>query len=188
MAKVSGVHLIAGACVKIDGLWRNASFYMGPQGELWRYDKVNLATSERGDFTPGDNLPVVDLAVEGRSVRLGVQMCREVRYPEQWRHLAQQGAEIIAFVNNAIGNAEGPGLWRTHVISRAAENQRFVVGANNAAEDQGCTSLIVSPSGKVLAEASVGTCSTASAQIDLSEVSDWIIGQARHDVVSVDRR
>ena len=182
----AGVHLIVGACVEIEGVWRNASFYLGPRGERWRYDKINLAMSERSDFVPGDKLPVLDLMVDGRSVRIGVQMCREIRYPEQWRHLARQGAQIIAYVNNAIGNPEGPDLWRAHVISRAAENQRFVIGANNAASDQGCTSLIVAPSGKVLAEAVVGAVSTTTAEIDLSQVSDWIIDQARIDVVSVE--
>jgi predicted amidohydrolase len=186
VAKQAGVHLIAGACVEIDGAWRNASYYLGPSGERWRYDKINLATSERGDFTPGDKLPVLDLLVDGLNIRVGVQMCREIRYPEQWRHLARQGAQIIAYVNNAIGNAAGPTLWRAHVVSRAAENQRFVVGANNAAVDQGCTSLVVAPSGKVLAEAKVGAVAITMADIDLAEVSDSIIDQARTDVVSVE--
>ena len=125
------------------------------------------------------------LSVDGRCVRVGVQMCREIRYPEQWQLLARQGAQIIAYVNNAVGNPDGPNLWRAHVISRAAENQRFVVGANNAAIDQGCTSLIVTPSGKVLAEAPVGPASTVAAEINLTEASDWIIDQGRRDVVAV---
>ena len=182
----AGVHLVVGACVHIDGAWRNSSFYLGPHGERWRYDKINLATSERGDFLAGSQLPVLDIPVDGGSVRIGVQMCREIRYPEQWRHLATQGAQIIAYVNNAVGNSEGPDLWRSHVISRAAENQRFVVGANNAAHDQGCTSLIVAPSGKVLDEAAVGAVSTVETEIDLAQVSDWILDQARTDVISVE--
>jgi predicted amidohydrolase len=179
------VHLVVGACMNIEGIWRNSSFYMGPNGQLWRYDKINLARSERGDFTPGDELPVVDLVLSGKRVRLGVQMCREIRYPEQWRYLAMQGAQVIAYVNNAIGSVNGHDLWRAHIISRAAENQRFVIGANNAAPDQTCTSLIVAPSGVVVAEAQVGETATTQAQIDLAEVSDWIISQARSDVVSV---
>lgn len=188
MVRHAGIHLIVGACIEIDGAWRNAAFYLGPQGERWRYDKINLAMSERGDFVPGDRLPVLDILVGGRPVRIGVQMCREIRYPEQWRILARQGAQIIAYVNNAVGNPDGPNLWRAHVISRAAENQRFVIGANNAAIDQGCTTLIVAPSGKVLAEAAVNASSSVTAEIDLAEVSDWIIDQARSDVVSIEAR
>jgi predicted amidohydrolase len=188
MARRAGIHLIVGACLEIEGIWRNASFYLGPKGERRRYDKINLAISERADFRAGDHLPVFDLLIGDRKVCLGIQMCREIRYPEQWQLLARQGAEIIAYVNNAIGNLDGPDLWRMHVISRAAENQRFVIGANNAAIDQGCTSLIVAPSGKVLAEVDVGATACATAAIALADVSDWILGQARTDVVSVEVR
>jgi len=185
MAATAGIHLVVGACVRIAGVWRNAAFCIGPAGQLWRYDKINLAQSERADFTPGDALPVFDLVVGGEPVRLGVQMCREIRYPEQWRWLAVQGAHVIAYVNNAIGSAHGHDLWRAHVVSRAAETQRFVIGANNAAPDQTCTTLIVAPSGRLIAEAGVGETVSVTAHIDLAEVSDWVINQARDDVVTI---
>lgn len=185
LATQTGLHLVAGACLQVDGVWRNASLYFGPDGRRLRYDKINLAVSERGDFSAGDTLPVFDIAVEGQPVALAIQMCREIRYPEQWRWLAAQGAQVIAYVNNAIGAANGPDLWRAHAISRAAETQRFVVGANNAGPDQTCPTLIVSPAGRVLAEAPMGETCAISAEIDLAEVSDWVIGQARGDVVEV---
>ena len=96
------------ACLQVDGHWRNSTFYFGPEGASWRYDKLNLARSERGDFTPGDALPVHEIQAGGELVRLGVQMCREIRYPEQWRWLATQGAQIIVFVNNAVGRCRAP--------------------------------------------------------------------------------
>jgi len=185
LAVRADLHLIVGACTRIDGAWRNSTFYFGPGGQSWRYDKINLARSERGDFVAGNSLPVFDVTVGGRPVRLGVQMCREIRYPEQWRWLVMQGAEVIAYVNNAAGSTDGGALWRAHAISRAAETQRFVVGANKAAPDQTCPTLIVAPDGRVVAEAAPGEPATVSAHIDLSEVSDWVIGQARGDVVAV---
>lgn len=185
LAAQAHVHLVVGACVRIDGLWRNSSFYFNPAGQTFRYDKINLARSERTDFTPGNSLPVFEVLLEDRPVRLGVQMCREVRYPEQWRWLALQGVKIFAYVNNAVGSADGYETWRAHVVSRAAETQRFVVGANNAALDQTCTTLLVAPTGRVIAEAPVGETATIIAGIELSEVSDWVINQARSDVVAV---
>ncbi|GLS20526.1 hypothetical protein GCM10007874_35430 [Labrys miyagiensis] len=179
------LHLIIGACVAIDDIWRNASFYLGPDGRLERYDKINLAWSERTRFTAGHDLPVFEIEVGGTPLRLGIQMCREIRYPEQWRVLAAKGSQVIAYVNNAIGSATGHEVWRAHAISRAAETQRFVLGANNAAADQLCPSLIVAPSGKVLAEAAIGDISVARAELPLGEVSDWILRQAREDVVAV---
>lgn len=179
------VHLVAGACLNENGAWRNASLYFGPNGERHRYDKVNLAQNERGAFEAGDSLPVLAIAIGGAQVKLGIQMCREIRYPEQWRALAAQGAEIIAYANNAIGSINGHALWRAHAISRAAETQRFVIGANCAAADQTCPTLIVAPSGDVLAEASIGAESATVATLALNQVSDWVITQARGDVVSL---
>ena len=189
MAGRAGIHLIVGACLEIEGNWRNASFYFGPKGERRRYDKINLARSGAGRLhsrKPTAGVWTCGLAT-GTCASVS-RWCREIRYPEQWQLLARQGAEIVAYVNNAIGNPEGPDLWRAHVISRAAENQRFVIGANNAAFDQGCTSLIVAPSGKVLAEADIGATACAAADIDLADVSDWTLDQARTDVVSVEAR
>jgi predicted amidohydrolase len=179
------VHLVVGACIFDDGAWFNSSFYMGPDRQLNRYDKINLAQSERGVFEAGNSLPVIDITVEGTPLRFGIQMCREIRYPEQWRALAIQKAQLIAYVNNAVGGADGHELWRSHAISRAAEIQRFIVGANNAAPDQKCPSLVVAPSGKVLSEAAIGATSIAAAEINLDEISDWVINQARGDIVSV---
>ena len=57
------------------------------------------------------------------------------------------------------------------MISRAAETQRFILGANNAAPDQKCPSMIVSPAGMVLAEIAIGAEGAAEATLALDEVS-----------------
>lgn len=179
------VHLIVGACIREAGAWLNSSFCFAPDGARFRYDKINLAQSERGAFTPGSRLPVFDISIEDQPVRFGIQMCREIRYPEQWRTLATQGAQIIAYVNNAVGSQSGDALWRAHMISRAAEIQRFVIGANNAAEDQTCPTMVIAPSGAVLAQAPNGAIGAAAASLSLADVSDWVLSQAREDVVRV---
>jgi predicted amidohydrolase len=188
LVKRMGKHLVVGACLCDGGIWRNSALYLGPGGELHRYDKINLARSERGTFTPGDTLPVFDIVIEGKPVRLGIQMCREIRYPEQWRMLASQGAHLIAFVNNAVGSARRDDVWRAHMISRAAELQRFVVGANNAAVDQTCPSMIVSPSGEILGEVKIGAENLVVATLRLEEISNWNLSQSRDDVVQVELR
>jgi hypothetical protein len=133
-----------------------------PAGTAWpgrkpkrRFSKNARATMPSFRSQSGLRKPVFH--VQWRASRLvwRVQMCREIRYPEQWRWLAMQGAHLIAYVNSAIGSANGNDLWRAHVISRAAETQRFVVGANNAAPDQTCSTLIVSPGGRVIGEAPI---------------------------------
>lgn len=176
------VHIVAGGCVRDGEVWRNRSYVFTPQGERFHYDKINLATSERGAFAPGDQLPVFDLRIGEVPVKLGIQMCREIRYAEQWRALARAGAQVIAYSNNAVASTIGDALWRSHVVSRAGETQRFVLGANNADPRQTCPSLIVSPAGDVLCEMRGDVLGCANAVIDLAEVSDWTINQARDDL------
>lgn len=181
----TGVSLVVGACVQDAGHWRNRSFLLQAGKTAQHYDKVNLAVSEQGNFTPGNTFPVFSVQTEAGDILLGIQMCREIRYPEQWRVLALKGAKIIAYPNNAVESASGDAVWRAHMISRAAEIQRFVLGANAASDTQLCPSAILSPQGDVLAQTSPEETGLATASINLNEVSDWVIDQARSDLIGV---
>ncbi len=179
-----GVHLFFGSCLYEGGRWYNAGFYRGPNRESFTYRKVNLATKERGVFAAGSELPVLDITVVGREVRVGVQLCRELRYPEHWRHLASAGAEVFVYMTNAVGDASLLPVWRSHLVSRAAENQRFVLSANDSRPGQKCPTAAVGPDGFVLWEADGGGEETGRVQLDLSRARDFYLGQARTDVVA----
>ena len=181
----TGVSLVIGACVLDEGHWRNRSYLMQAGKPAQHYDKVNLAVSEQGIFTPGDFLPLFGFETRVGVVRLGIQMCREIRYPEQWRVLAQKGAQLIAYPNNAIDSTTGDAVWRAHLISRAAETQRFILGANAASPTQLCPSAIISPAGELKAQIAPEEQGLATALIELDEVSDWVINQARSDLTGV---
>jgi predicted amidohydrolase len=128
---------------------------------------------------------VLEIVIGGQAVGVGIQLCREIRFPVQWRYLARGGAEVFAYLTNAVGDESGmqAGVWRSHLVSRAAENQRYVLAANNAGEGQKCPSMIVAPDGRVLWEV-ISTCVEMNRrEIELSEVADWYLSQARDDVV-----
>ncbi len=187
-----GIHLIFGSCWPERRRWYNAAFYAGPQGERFIYRKINLATHERGTFTAGDELPVLRTVIAGRETKIGVQLCREIRFPEQWQSLARAGAEVFAYLTNAVGEPQHAAaseeeaiVWRSHLVSRAAENQRFVLCANTAHPAQKCPSLIVNPRGRVLWEALSAEYAVGSADLNLAQVSDWYLSQSRRDVVGV---
>ncbi|WP_433789526.1 nitrilase-related carbon-nitrogen hydrolase [Actinoplanes sp. CA-252034] len=137
--------------------------------------------NERGRLEPGDRLPTFD--VDG--VTAAVQLCREIRFPEQWQHLASAGAAFFAYLTNAANPREPRGVWRSHLISRAAENQRFVLSANIPDPDQHCPSMIVSPRGEVLAELEMGRPGILRHTIDPAESADWYLGQRRQDVIAL---
>jgi predicted amidohydrolase len=165
-------------------MWRNAALYCAPDGGQSTYYKVNLATSERGVFAAGDMLPVFPMRFSEGIVPVGIQICREIRFPEQWRALARQGAQVFAYLTYAANSDAPPGVWRSHLISRAAENQRFVVGANTAHTHQHCPTTIISPRGEVLYEAKPHEKSEMiRGDLDLTDIADWYLDQCRTDLV-----
>ena len=179
------VHLIFGSCVEETGRWFNTGIYYGPNGEEFIYRKINLVTNERRCFTAGPELKILKTTIGMEKVGIGIQLCREIRFPEQWRYLARAGADIFVYLANAVGDGTGRNaeVWRSHLVSRGAENQRFVLGANNAAEGQKCPSMIVSPEGTVLWETLSASLEMKRCEIDLSEVSNWYLNQSRDDMI-----
>lgn len=182
-----GVHVLVGSLLPVAGGWSNAALYFGPAGERWTYRKVNLATHERGRLVAGAELPLLDLPVGPGSepVSIGVQLCRELKYPEQWHVLARRGARVLAYLTYAANPKVAAGVWRSHLISRAAETQRFVLAANVASPDQHCPSMVISPQGEVLAESARTRPEVLHADLDLTQTSDWLLSQRRSDVVAV---
>ncbi len=87
-------------------------------------------------------------------------MCRELLFPEQWRALKLQGAQLIFHINNAIQPQDA--IWRRILITRALENQIYIVSVNNPASLQ-----------------------AQAISLDLSQVSQYYVEQMRSDLVRV---
>lgn len=183
-ARNAGVHVFCGTLLCEQGEWCNAAIYFSPTGETWTYRKVNLALHERGKLVPGSELPTVTMTLPAGQVTVGVQLCREIRFPGQWGFLARQGAKVLIYMTYAANSAQTAGVWRAHLISRAAETQRYVLAANVADARQHCPSMIVSPRGEVLAESSCQGAVTLRQLVDLAEVRDDYLTQDRADVVT----
>lgn len=184
-AQQRGIFLWVGAITPVGDKWQNEAFGFTPLGDIHRYQKINLAHHERGLFVAGQGLPVFSLETPNGLVKIGLQICREIRSPEQWGWLSRQGAQIILHLNNAVGSHRDPSVWRSHLVSRAAENQRFVLSANNAAVDQKCPTIALDPHGCVLDEIVSAQAQTRRVVLDLSQVSNWYIDQSRNDIVTI---
>ena len=179
------LHIIFGTCLKENGKWYNAGIYYGAEGENHIYRKINLATSEREYFTAGSDLSVFKIQLQGVRIKAAIQLCREIRFPEQWKYLAKKGAEIFVYLTNAIGDKRQVSIWRSHLISRAAENQRFVLSANNAQIDQKCPSMIIRPNGEIIKEKLSELAEQLRCKININEVSNWYLDQSREDSVFI---
>jgi len=125
-----------------------------------RYDKIHLFDvevpnsderyQESDVFEAGDSITVVDTEFG----RIGLCVCFDIRFPEIFRLMLDQGVEII-LVPSAFYKLTGQAHWDVLLKARAIENLAFVAAANqggfhvNGRETYG-HSMIIDPWGTCL--------------------------------------
>lgn len=144
--------------------------------KIHTYDAFNYRESDT--VRPGGEL----LTVQIDGVTVGVTICYDIRFPEQYKDLARAGAEVIVVPTSW---ADGPGKleqWRTLVSARALDSVSYIVAAGQArpggeakaGQESGPTgighSIIAGPDGVILAEAGY-TPEIIYAEIDPEAVS-----------------
>jgi len=130
---------------------------------------------EKFYFTPGDALPVFDLA----GTRLGVQICNDRLYPEGSRALALGGAEVVAMpicFSTYSDPAHRASIWEVPLRARAYENGVFVLASNRVGVEGPRhhlgRSMVVDPRGTIVAEAGTQGPELLVASIDLDAVTE----------------
>ncbi len=119
-----------------------ASLVYGPNGDrLGRYDKIHLfdvnvpgATEshrESAGMTPGSKVVVVPTPVG----RVGVAVCYDLRFPELFRQMIDQGADFFA-VSAAFTVPTGEAHWDLLLRIRAVENLCHLVAAAQVGEHE----------------------------------------------------
>lgn len=100
------------------------------------------------------------IVVDSPLGRLGLSICYDVRFPELYRRLADDGAAVFA-VPAAFTRTTGEAHWQVLLRARAIENLAYVIAAGqhgrhpNGRETYGHTTII-DPWGRVLAEQAAG--------------------------------
>ena len=182
------INVWVGACMNVDGRWFNTAHGSIADGRHHIYHKINLANHERGAFSAGDQLPIFEVNTPEGTVKIGIQICRELRFPEQWGWLARSGAQVFLHLNNAVGEDRFQTVWKSHLVSRAAETQRFILSANNAAPKQGSPTIVIASDGLVLGEIVSAELGMLRVELDLSKVSNKLLDQSRSDVVAIESK
>ena len=142
-------------------------YVYNPQGEqLAHYDKVHLfdvSVKEKteqyceSDYTQPGFAPLV---FSTPWTKIGVAICYDLRFPEYFRHLVDNGAEVI-LVPAAFTQTTGKLHWHTLLKARAVENLSYLVAsAQSGTHQNGRTtyghSCIYSPWGELLSELDSG--------------------------------
>ncbi|REL37927.1 carbon-nitrogen hydrolase family protein [Rhodohalobacter sp. SW132] len=143
----------------------NRSALFLPDGSIAaRYDKVHLFDvevskdeiyRESDTVRPGKSEPVVFKSQNLPAI--GFSICYDIRFPELYRKLTENGAEILT-VPAAFTRPTGDAHWEVLLRARAIENTCYVIAPAQAGlhGESRCTwghSIIIDPWGRVMAEA-----------------------------------
>lgn len=164
-ARTHGITLVGGSIVELrEGREKrsNTSLVFDPEGGLVAtYRKIHLFDVEVGGVVyreseseePGAEAVVAD----AEDWKLGLSVCYDIRFPELYRILALEGAQLVT-VPAHFTTPTGKDHWHVLLRARAIENTLYVAAAAQTGETLPGKpaygrSLIVDPWGVVLAQA-----------------------------------
>jgi predicted amidohydrolase len=165
------------------GKLSNTSLHFGPDGELKAvYRKIHLFDVTVGETEyresdsdePGEELVTTE-AADG--TKIGLSVCYDVRFPELYRILALNGAQVLTVPANFTRTTGEAGHWETLLRARAIENQAFVIAPAQTGEyPPGMpaygNSMIVDPWGTVLAQATAEEEGFVVADLDFDRLAE----------------
>ncbi len=186
----NGKYIIAGIAESDGGSLYNTAVIVGPEGYIGKYRKIHLFYEENLWFTPGDDLPQV-FDLDG--VKVGILICFDWIFPEVFRILALEGADLIALPANLVLP-----YCQDAMRTRSIENKVYVAVANRTgSEERGGkdrltftgASRITDPKGNVIASSPVDAEDIRIVEIDIElsrnkEINEYnrVLASRRPDV------
>jgi nitrilase len=161
----------------------NTSLAYAPDGACAaRYDKIHLFHFDNGRehydegrvIAPGSQPVCFDLpSRDGHCWRVGMSVCYDLRFPELYRALARDGAELL-LVPSAFTHTTGAAHWEVLLRARAIENLAWVAApAQGGRHENGRRtwgqSMVVDPWGAIVAQRAEGE-GVVLADIDAQKV------------------
>jgi omega-amidase len=174
-AKANRVTIVGGSVMYKDsatGDITNTMLVFDRNGEeVLRYDKMHLfrLMDEDQYLKAGNSFGMFDYEGTG----IGTMICYDLRFPFLFRKLVSLGAKVL--INTAQWPSARVDHWRTLVISRAIENQSYMIAVNRCGTSRETAfpgnSLVIDPWGEVLLEGD-GTEQIYVIDIDLAKVDE----------------
>lgn len=184
-ALAHSIHLVGGSVARStpEGIF-NTLIIVSNKGKVVKlYDKLHLfqLMNEHHFLMPGQN----DGAFTLDEQHCAGFICYDIRFPEWLRVHSADGAGVLFIA------AEWPepriSHWRALLISRAIENQAYIIAVNRVGSDPANTfgghSMVINPWGEIIAEAG------DQEEIVLAEIDLELIDSVRKQIpVFQDRR
>ncbi|MCA9988568.1 MAG: carbon-nitrogen hydrolase family protein [Anaerolineales bacterium] len=170
-ARQHGMYIHGGSMpelMKAEGKVGNTTLVFAPEGNIIsKYRKIHLfdidvkgqtTIKESDKFVDGDRM----VTFETEHGNFGLTICYDIRFPELYRALTLNGAQVI-FHPAAFTLYTGKDHWETLIRARAIENQVYMVspaqiGTHGNGNKCFGSTMIVDPWGTVLARAPEREC------------------------------
>ncbi|HEY3875331.1 MAG TPA: nitrilase-related carbon-nitrogen hydrolase [Candidatus Kapabacteria bacterium] len=176
IAREEGKAVVIGFLEREDRRLFNAALAFDRTGMLkGHYRKVHLFYYETKVFARGNRgFPVCSLETSAGTARVGMAICYDWRFPEPFRKLAIEGAELIALPSNIVTTT---GMLHATLSTRAFENKVVLAFADRiGSEELGGEQLlfrgesaIIDRNGAILSQASSREEEITVAEVDLEK-------------------
>ena len=156
-AKENNVNIILGSVALESNMLNkttNTCFIINRNGTIvGRYDKIHLYKVNKPDFKLDegeDTIAGISLGLfELDNIKIGVGICFDLRFPDYFRELTNNGAQII-FLPSHFRKNTGAIAWNVLTRARAIENQVYFCAVDQTGEDLCADTKVISYNGEVL--------------------------------------
>jgi predicted amidohydrolase len=184
-----GVVLVAGLVEAVGSKVANTLVAVDADRVLATYRKQHLYDAFGGresEWLAAGPLDEPQLFDAG-GVRVGMQTCYDIRFPEVTRRLAVAGAELVLVPAEWVRGPLKEQHWRTLLAARAIENTLYVAGADHVPPIGVGASAIIDPMGVTLAglgeQEDVAVAAVSRARLAAVRTANPSLALRRYDVV-----
>lgn len=160
------VIIIGSILEKQNNSYYNLGFCLESGDLIGTYRKTHPFGEEKQYFSSGNSIHVFKTSM----VKIGLQICYEIRFPELARILALMKSDLLVTIAEFPYPREDH--WRVLAVARAIENQIPHIACNCVSAEFFGASMIIDAFGKIVAEAGSGE-EIIIGNIDLTQKNEF---------------
>ena len=174
MAAEYNIDILAGMAEQdIQGRVFASHLVVTPQDVAGIYRKIHIAPPEGHIFTAGNTIPLFEI----KGVKLGIQLCYDVHFPELSTRMALDGADVIFMPHASPRSTPQQKFtsWMRHLPARAFDNGLYVIACNQTGNNHSGLefpglAVILDPAGRIIKKNTGGTEDMVVADLKAEEL------------------
>ena len=151
LAEESQVYIVTGTIVNDESHYYNSAVVFSPDGKREKYCKRALWGWDKENFAEGQDKGVIKID----SLRVGIRICFEVRFPEYFRELYNEHTDLNLILFYDVSDNDDVdrfNMIKGHIQTRAVENVCPILTCNTCTAFQTAPTGVFDRSGKISVE------------------------------------